>query len=139
MTPDGLTIYASSYGPKETMDRLTTAVVGRGMTVLAHIDHAEAAAKVGMKLRPTDVLIFGNAKAGTPLMQTEQTVGIDLPLKALVWEDDKGKTWLACNDPAWIAKRHAVPAEINTVLDAMTDALADVAKEATILAKREWT
>ena len=84
------------------------------------------------KLRPNDVLIFGNAKAGTPLMQTEQTVGIDLPLKALVWEDDKGKTWLAYNDPAWIAKRHAVPAEINTVLDAMTDALAGIAKETTI-------
>src|SRR6202162_4342292 len=100
MTPDGLTISASNYSPKETMDRLTAAVTDRGMTVLARVDHAAAAGKAGMELRPTEVLIFGNPKAGTPLMQVAQTMGIDLPLKALVWQDDNGKTWLAY--PTWL-------------------------------------
>ena len=76
------------------------------MTILARIDHAAAAANVGMALRPTEVLIFGNPLAGTPLMQAAQTIGIDLPLKALVWQDDAGKTWLAYNDPTWLARRH---------------------------------
>ena len=106
MTPDGLTACVSSHGPKETMDRLIAAVTSRGMTVLARIDHAAAAAKTGMELRPTEVVLFGNPRAGTPLMQSAQTMGIDLPLKALVWQDAGGKTWLAYNDPNWLAKRH---------------------------------
>jgi uncharacterized protein (DUF302 family) len=113
------------------MERLVVAVTNRGMTILARIDHAVAAAKVGMALRPTEVLIFGNPLAGTPLMQAAQTIGIDLPLRALVWEDDVGKTWLAYNDPAWLARRHAVELGADRVLGAMTDALAAVAKDAT--------
>jgi len=136
MSPDGLTICPSSYGPKETMDKLAAAVTGRGITVLARIDHAAAAAKVGMKLRPTEVMLFGNPKAGTPLMQAVQTIGIDLPLKALVWQDEAGKTWLAYNDPAWLAKRHGADAGMGRILGAMTEALAAVAKEATIRATR---
>lgn len=108
MPPDGLTIYPSVHGPTETVERLIAAVTRGDITVLARIDHAQAAAKVGMMPRPTEVVIFGNPRAGTPLMQAQQTVGIDLPLKALVWQDEEGKTWLACNDPAWLAKRHGI-------------------------------
>ena len=104
MKPDGLTIRQSSYGPKETMDRLAAAVTDWGMTVLARIAHAAAAAEVDMELRPTAILMFGNPRAGTPMMQVAQTIGIDLPLKALVWQDENGKTWLAYNDPAWLAR-----------------------------------
>ena len=112
------------------MDRLAAAVTDRGMTVLARIDHAAAAAKVGMELRATEVLIFGNPKAGTPLMQMAQTMGIDLPLRALVWQDDNGKTLLAYNNPKWLARRHGADADADRI-GAMTTALAAVAEEAT--------
>jgi uncharacterized protein (DUF302 family) len=121
----------SSHGPKETMDRLVAAVTHRGMTVLARIDHAAAAVKAGLELRPTEVVLFGNPRAGTPLMQAAQTIGIDLPLKALVWQDEGGKTWLAYNDPKWLANRHDALVATERSLGAMTDALAAVAKEAT--------
>src|SRR6266699_6659471 len=81
MAADGLTTIPSSFGPKETMDRLETEIKAKGMTVFARIDHAAGAAEVGLPLRPTELLIFGNAKGGTPLMQAEQAIGIDLPLK----------------------------------------------------------
>ena len=131
MTPDGLTICPSHHGLKETMDRLVAAVTNRGMAILARIDHAAAAAKVGMELRPTEVVLFGNPRGGTPLMQAVQTMGIDLPLKALVWQDEGGKTWLAYNDPKCLAKRHDALVGTERSLGAMTDALAAVAKEAT--------
>ena len=131
MMPDGLTICASSYGPKETMDRLVVAVTGRSMAVLARIDHGAAAAKVDMALRPTEVLIFGNSRAGTPFMQAGQTVGIDLPLKALVWEDADGKIWLSYNDPAWIAQRHGLGAASAGAVEAMAKALGAIAAEVT--------
>jgi uncharacterized protein (DUF302 family) len=130
MTPDGLTISASNLGPKETMDRLVAAVTDGGMTVLARIDHAAAAAKAGLELRPTEVLIFGNPKAGTPLMQVAHTMGIDLPLKALVWQDDNGKTWLAYNDPKWLARRHGADADADRI-GVMIAALAAVVERAT--------
>ena len=131
MTVEGLTTCLSRHGPKETMDRLAAAVASRGMTVLARIDHAAAAATAGMELRPTEVVLFGNPRAGTPLMQAAQTMGIDLPLKALVWQDEAGRTWLAYNDPKWLAERHEPAPVTEHSLDAMTDALAAVAKEAT--------
>lgn len=134
MIPDGMTIVPSRHGPKETADRLTAAVTSRGMAILTRIDHAAAAAKVGMELRPTEVLIFGNPKAGTPLMQAAQTIGIDLPLKALVWQDAAGKTWLAYNDPSWLAARHGADRGVEQSLAAMAAALAAVAKEATTAA-----
>ena len=130
MTPDGLTICPSHHGPKETMDRLVAAVTSRGMAILARIDHAAGAAKVGLALRSTEVVLFGNARAGTPLMQAAQTMGIDLPLKALVWQDEVGSTWLAYNDPTWLAQRHDALIGMERSLGAMTDALAAVAKEA---------
>jgi uncharacterized protein (DUF302 family) len=130
MKIEGLTTCPSSHGPKETTDRLAAAVTARGMTVLARIDHAEAAAKVGLTLRPTELLIFGNAKAGTPLMQTAQTMGIDLPLKALVWEDESSQTWLAYDDPEWLATRHGDLPGVWQILGSMTTMLAAVAEEA---------
>ena len=130
MTPDGLIIYPSRHDPAETMERLVAAVTSHGATVLARINHAAAAAKAGLELRPTEVLIFGNAKAGTPLMQSVQTIGIDLPLKALVWKDTSGDTWLSYNDPAWLAQRHGL-AGTETAVGTMTAALDAVAKAAT--------
>jgi uncharacterized protein (DUF302 family) len=134
MSPDGLTICASSYCAKEAIDRLADAMSHRGMSILARIDHAAAAAKAGMELRPTEVLIFGNPKAGTPLMQASQTMGIDLPLKALVFQDNEGKTWLAYNDPKWLARRHGIDAGATKVLEMMTAAIETVVKEATVQA-----
>src|SRR5260221_4963776 len=90
------------------MNRLEAGVKAKGMTVFARIDHAAGASAVGLSLRPTEVLVFGNAKAGTPLMQSVQTIGLDLPLKALVWQDISGKTWLSYNDPASLAKLHGL-------------------------------
>jgi uncharacterized protein (DUF302 family) len=90
MAAEGLTIRASRHEPKETMDRLAAAVTARGAAVVGRIDHAAAAAAVGLSLPPTEALVFGNPRAGTPLMQTAQTIGIDLPLRALVWRDASG-------------------------------------------------
>jgi len=99
MAAEGLITIASSYGPQDTMSRLEAEVRAKGLTVFAHVDHAAGAAAAGLPLRPTDLLIFGNAKGGTPLMQAVQTMGIDLPLKVLVWQDAAGRTWLSYNDP----------------------------------------
>ena len=137
MTADGLITCVSKFGPKETMDRLAAAVTSRGISIMARIDHAAAAAAVGMDLRPTEVLIFGNPRAGTPLMQAVQTVGIDLPLKALVWQDEDGTTWLAYNDPQWLAGRHGVDAALDRTLHAMADGLGAVAREATAASAQE--
>ncbi len=108
MPIEGLKTLASHFGPQETMDRLDREIRARGMTVFARINHAALAAEAGMMLRPTEVILFGNPRGGTPLMQVVQTIGIDLPLKFLVWEDAAGKTWLSYNEPAWLATRHHV-------------------------------
>jgi uncharacterized protein (DUF302 family) len=131
MAADGLTTIRSNWGPKETMNRLVAAVTAKGMTVFARIDHAAAAAGVGLSLQPTEVLIFGNAKSGTLLMQSVQTIGIDLPLKALVWQDASGQTWLSYNDPVWIAERHGLSGATDAAVGLMTAALDAVAKAAT--------
>ena len=90
------------------MDRFEALAKQRGLTVFARIDHAAGAAKIGKALRPTEVLIFGNPQGGTPFMECAQTVGIDLPLKVLVWEDASAQVWLGYNDPAYLARRHDV-------------------------------
>ena len=131
MAAEGLTTIPSSYGPKDTMNRLVAAVAAKGMTVFARIDHAAGASAVGLPLRPTEVLIFGNAKAGTPLMQSVQTIGLDLPLKALVWQDISGKTWLSYNDPGWTVKRQGLSGETEAAVGIMTAALNAVATAAT--------
>ena len=105
---DGLIAVESLRGAKDTMDRLESVAKDRGLTVFARIDHAAGAARVGRKLRATEVLIFGNPQGGTPFMECAQSVGIDLPLKALVWQDEAGKVWVGYNDPAHLAARHGV-------------------------------
>jgi uncharacterized protein (DUF302 family) len=131
MTVEGLTTIRSGYGPEETMNRFEAEVRAKGMTIFAHIDHAAGATTAGLSLRPTDLLIFGNAKGGTPLMQSVQTIGIDLPLKALVWQDGSGDTWLSYNDPSWLVQRHGVGSESEGAISAMSTMLKALATTAT--------
>jgi len=131
MAVEGLVTVKSAFDPKETMSRLEAEVKAKGLTVFAHVDHAAGAAAVGMPLRPTDLLIFGAAKGGTPLMQSVQTIGIDLPLKALVWQDEAGATWLSYNDPAYLAHRHGLGESTNAPVSAMSGALKAIATKAT--------
>ena len=126
---EGLTSIRSRFGPKETMDRLEAEIRAQGMTVFARIDQAAGAAEVGLTLRPTELIIFGNARGGTPLMQAVQTVGIDLPLKVLVWQDAANKTWLSYNEPGWIVQRHNV-ANAEQVVSKMTAALREMLRKA---------
>ena len=123
---EGLIAVKSPYSPKETMDRLEVVLKEKGMTLFARVDHAAGAAKVGKQLRPTEVLIFGNPQGGTPFMECSQTVGIDLPQKALVWEDGSGQVWLGYNDPAYLADRHG--AAQCPVLGTLKQALAGIAQ-----------
>jgi uncharacterized protein (DUF302 family) len=127
---EGLTSIRSRLGPKETMHRLEAEIRAQGMTVFARIDHSAGAAEIGLTLPPTDLIIFGNARGGTPLMQFAQTVGIDLPLKALVWEDASGQTWLSYNEPSWIAQRHRLH-NAEPVVSKMTAALRSMLRKAT--------
>jgi uncharacterized protein (DUF302 family) len=131
MAADGLIALKSSHGPKETMDRLVAEVQAKGLTVFARIDHAAGAKEAGLALRPTELVIFGNAKGGTPLMQANQAIGIDLPLKALVWQDASGSSWLSYNDPAWLAQRHGLSREVEAPIKAMTAMLGAVTRAAT--------
>jgi len=104
----GLAMLPSAHGAPETARRLEALLAQKGLQVFARIDHAAAAAAAGLSLRPTLVLLFGDPRAGTPLMQSRQTIGIDLPLKALVWEDEAGRAWLGYNRPEYLAERHGV-------------------------------
>ncbi|MFZ0469953.1 MAG: DUF302 domain-containing protein [Thiogranum sp.] len=105
---NGLITLKSPYSVDQTLDRFEQALKSKGMTVFTRIDHAKGAAGVDLKLRPTTVLIFGNPKIGTLLMQSQQTAGIDLPLKLLAWQDADGQVWIAYNDPGYIAERHDI-------------------------------
>jgi uncharacterized protein (DUF302 family) len=131
MTVDGLVTNLSAFGPKETMDRLEREVKAKGLTVFARIDHAAGAQAVGLKLRPTELLIFGNARGGTPLMEADQRMGIDLPLKALVYQDEAGKVWLAYTDPSWLARRYGLGAAVAANVEALSKALGGLATGAT--------
>ncbi len=131
MADNGLITTASQHAVKATIDRLETAAKAKGLTIFARVDHGAGAASVSLPLRPTELLIFGNARGGTPLMQLAQTVGIDLPLKALAWEDAAGKTWLSYNDPAWLAARHGVAEQGAAVAKTLGNVLAALALQAT--------
>ena len=126
---EGLTSIESTFGPKATMDRLEAEIRAKGLNVFARIDHAAGAAEVGLTLAPTVLIIFGNARGGTPLMQSVQTVGIDLSLKILVWQDAANNTWLSYNEPSWIAQRHGI-ADAESTTDKMADLLRAIAREA---------
>lgn len=126
---DGLVVKPSVYDVAETVDRLETALGEKGIAVLVRVDHAANASGAGLDLPPTELLIFGNPKLGTPLMQSAREVGIDLPMKALVWEDEAGDVFLAYNAPAWFAERHEIQ-DREEVIETMTgalDALTDTA------------
>ncbi|MGA7329466.1 MAG: DUF302 domain-containing protein [Rhodomicrobium sp.] len=127
---DGLTTIASNFDPMQTAKRLEAEIKAKGMMVFARVDHAAGAKEAGLELRPTEVLIFGSAKAGTPLMQADQTIGIDLPLKVLVWQDAGGKTWISYNDPDYLAVRHGLGDGFKPILDNMRAATAEVANKA---------
>jgi uncharacterized protein (DUF302 family) len=131
MAVDGLITIKSSHGWQQTVDKLEAAVKAKGLTVFAKVDHAAGAAAVELPLRPTQLIIFGNAKGGTPLMQAAQTSGIDLPMKVLVWQDASGDTWLSYNDPEWIAKRHGLGQAVEAPIKAMSAALHALADAAT--------
>ena len=130
MAAGGLITIASNFDPTETLKRLEAAIGAKGMTLFARIDHAAGAKDAGLDLRPTVVLIFGSAKAGTPLMQADQAVGIDLPLKALVCQDAGGKTWVSYNDPRWIAERHGLGESLKPIVHGMDAVIAEVARAA---------
>lgn len=106
---DGLIALKSPYSATETMNRFKSIAKEKGLTIFARIDHAAGAAKkIGKTLRPTEVLVFGNPQGGTPFMECAQTAGIDLPLKALVWEDASKQVWLGYKDPTYLGQRHGV-------------------------------
>lgn len=125
--PTGLIHLASQDSVEETVQRIEQLLEQRGVMIFARVDHSGEAAKAGLSMRPTKLLIFGNPKAGTPLMQAAPTLAIDLPLKALVWEDPNGKVWLTYNDPAYLGQRHGVPPELLTNLSAVNPLLAKAA------------
>ena len=120
----------SSHDVNVTADRLERALKSKGMTVFTRIDHAAGAQKVGKKLRPTELVIFGNPKVGTPLMQCNQSVAIDLPQKALIWEDEEGEVWLSYNNPKYLARRHDLKG-CDEVIKKIEKALSNFAKAAT--------
>ena len=103
---------STSHSVEDALEKLQAILKTRGIPVFALIDHSGEAAKVGMEMRPTRLLIFGNPKGGTPLMLAAPTIAIDLPLKILIWEDDQGKTWVTYNTPEYLAERHQLPANL---------------------------
>lgn len=125
--PEGLIMKKSAHGVAETLDRLEAALKAKGLTIFGRVDHAAGAAEAGLELRGTALLIFGNPRLGTPLMQANRTVAIDLPQKALAFEDGEGQVWLAYNDPTYLAERHDITgrdpliAKIAAALDGFTD------------------
>jgi uncharacterized protein (DUF302 family) len=131
MQVDGLITMQSSFDIETTLRKLEAVLHAKGLIVFATIDHAAGAAQVDMPLRPTILVIFGSPKSGTPLMQAAQTSGIDLPLKALIWQDAANITRLSYNDPAWIAKRHGLQHEAEAAVNAMANALHALAVAAT--------
>jgi uncharacterized protein (DUF302 family) len=126
----GLVTLPSAHRAAETVERFKALLAKKGIRLFAHIDHAAEAAKVGLPLRPTQVLIFGNPQAGTPLMQSRQTIGLDLPLRVLVWEDEAGTVWLTYHPPGFLAQLHHV-ADRDEAVKALDAGLAALARAAT--------
>ena len=128
---NGLISIQSNFDPTETVKRLEAEMKRHGMTVFARIAHAALANEAGLPLLPTLLIIFGDPKVGTPLMQVNQLIGIDLRLKFLVWQDPAGRTWLAYNDPEWLPDRHGLAADLNQITAGMADALTAMARKVT--------
>lgn len=130
LADNGMVNVKSAHDVKTTTDRLEKALKEKGMTIFNRIDHAAGAIKVGRALRGTQIVIFGNPKVGTPLMQCSQTTAIDLPQKALIWKDDAGQVWFSYNDPAYLKKRHTIEG-CDEVIGKIGKALGNFAKMAT--------
>jgi len=128
---DGVITVASAFPVSETVDRLAAAAEAAGMRVFARVDHAAGAAEAGMPLRPTELVLVGSPRGGTPLMQDGQTAGLDLPLRALAWEDAEGRAWVTTNDTAWIAGRHGLGEASSAAVSAVSAGLARIVGEAT--------
>jgi uncharacterized protein (DUF302 family) len=126
---DGVIDVQSAYTVKETADRMESILKEKGMTVFNRLNHSEGADKVGVELRDTELIIFGNPKVGSPLMECRQSVAIDLPQKALIWEDDKGNVYISYNDPKYLVKRHNITG-CEQVIGKIEPALAGMAKSA---------
>jgi len=124
----GLINRPSKHSVDETLDRLKRTLQAKGVTVFALVDHSGEAERVGLKMRPTKLVIFGNPKAGTPLMLAAPSIAIDLPLKILIWEDGEGKVWVSFNSPAYLQERHGLPRELLPAI-AVVEALAGAAAE----------
>ncbi len=130
MAADGLINVQSAFSVKETTDRLENILNEKGMTIFNQINHSDAARKVGVELRETQLIIFGNPKVGSPLMQCQQSVAIDLPQKMIIWEDTQSKVWISYNDPRYLEKRHhiigcdEIIAKVEKVLSGVTKAAA---------------
>jgi len=127
---EGLKTFQSAFGPEATMDRLLAEIASKGLTVFARIDHSALASGVGLSLSRTELVLFGNPRGGTPLMQENQTIGIDLPLKALIWQDPQGRTWLSYNDPEWLALRHKI-SRAGVVIDTLRKLIEVISAAAT--------
>jgi uncharacterized protein (DUF302 family) len=128
---EGLVTLRSRNDPARTLERLEASIASHAMTTFARVDHAAGAKQAGMELRPTFVVIFGAAKAGTPLMSMSQSIGLDLPLKALVWQDERGETFVSYNDPVWLVRRYSLPESASPIAEKMRAALAALAADAT--------
>ena len=128
---DGLVTVKSNHNVKATADKLEKVLKEKGMNIFARINHSAGAKKVGKELRPTELVIFGNPKVGTPLMQCAQTTAIDLPQKMLIWEDKAGATWLSYNNPEYLVKRHKIGKACKEVIAKVTGALGKFATAAT--------
>ena len=126
---EGVITQQSMHDVKATADRLESLLKSKGMTVFDRISHSDGAKGVGIELRPTELIIFGNPRVGSPLMQCSQSAAIDLPQKALIWEDAEGKTYISYNDPAYIKNRHNIK-DCEEVLTKISNALANFAKGA---------
>ena len=131
MNTTGLITLQSRHGPEETMKRLEVEVKAKGMAVFARINHAAGSSVFGWTLRPTDLLVFGAVKRCNPLMQSVQTIGIDMPWKALVWQDHTRATWLSYNDPSWLAKRHGLGLGAEPTIKPIASILEAIAAAAT--------
>ena len=129
ITADGVINIESNHSVAETADRLEGILKEKGMKIFNRIKHSEGAKSVGVQLNPTELVIFGNPKVGAPLIQCQQTVGLDLPQKALIWQDDGGKVWITYNDPGYLQNRHSISG-CDEVLSKVEKALAGITNAA---------
>ena len=131
MQVEGLVTIQSQAGFTETLERLVAAIQERGLTLFARIDHAGGAAAAGLTLRPTQLLLFGNARGGTPLMQAQQSLGLELPLRALVWQDEALRTWVSHRDLAWLARHYGLPESSGAAVANLASLLNSLVHQAT--------